>query len=100
MLSDILLNVSDPISLAHRLHDRGLITKAVKIDISSPGIRNTQKTSWILHEMETYLRTTKKPKVILKEFCEALYHYPSLKGIVTKMEEKISMWYTHFKKIL
>lgn len=97
--SDILLNVSDPISLAYILHRRGLITKAVKVDISSSGIRNTTKTSWILHEIETYLRTTKKPKVIIKEFCEVLYQYPSLREIVMKMEEKISMCSTVIKII-
>ena len=90
-------SVSNPVSLAYELYCLGLLSKLVKNKVDSQGVDNTQKILWILNEIETFLMTSRKPIVVLKRFCEVLYHYPSLKEFVVKMEEKLSM-YMHTAK--
>ena len=76
----------DPIVFAERLHSRGLISKIRKIDAQTIGLPDSTKTFNILHGVSGYLRTTRKPKDVLKAFCHVLVQEPSTRPIVSKIE--------------
>lgn len=88
---DIIEAGLDPDIFAERLHSRGLITKLKTRDVQTCRLPGSTKTINILHAVSGYLKTTRKPKDVLKAVCSILVQEPSTRPIVSKIEHYLGM---------
>ena len=80
--------IQDPLSLATRMYSQGILTPAVKEQMSVPSFSRLEKNNALLNVVEMQLQT--KPSV-LHVFLSALKEDPSMQSLAESMQSKSFM---------